>query len=90
MGLMSFTKYGDPLLLHTFGLMKDRYAFFQNRGFEQPGVATPGQEVVVLFGGHFNQDFHGEKLILGVVLFKPPHKKFSQICDRPRGINAIS
>ena len=28
MSLMSFTEYCHPLLLHTFDLMKDSYAFF--------------------------------------------------------------
>ena len=62
MCLVSFTEYCDPLLSHTFDLVKDRYAFLQNRGFEQPCVPTLGQEVVELLGRHFNQDFHGGNL----------------------------
>jgi hypothetical protein len=62
MCLVSFTEYGDPLLSNTFNLMQDRHALLQNRGFEQPCVPTLGQEVVELFGRHFNQDFHGGNL----------------------------
>jgi hypothetical protein len=54
MRLVSFTEYCDPLLMHTFDLPKDRYAFLQNRGFEQPGIPTLIQEVVEFLGRHFN------------------------------------
>ena len=62
MCLVFFTEYCDPLLSHTFDRLQDRHALLQNRGFEQPCVPTLGQEVVELFGRHFNQDFHGGNL----------------------------
>jgi hypothetical protein len=73
---MSFAEYRDSPLLHTFDLLKDRYAFFQNGGFEQPCIATLDQEVVILRGRHVNQNFHDEKLNMRVAKFKSCHIKF--------------